>query len=71
MVLSLIAIGVFILLCSGGTTLMGIGGGGTTRGEIIPVSVRANPSSYRPTYGGYTGYRAPVTSGSGGYSAGK
>ena len=36
----------------------------------VPVSVRNNPASYRPAYGGYSGYRAPPSS-SGGYSAGK
>jgi len=55
-----------------GSTLSTLTGFGVSSGssETVPVSVRDNPSSYRPIYGGYTGYRAPVSS-SGGYSAGK
>jgi hypothetical protein len=62
-------LGMFILA---GAAFSAVSGIGVTSGssEMVPVSVRANPSSYRPVYGGYTGYRAPVSS-SGGYSAGK
>ena len=42
----------------------------TGSSETVPVTVRNNPSSYRPVYGTYSGYHAPVSS-SGGYSAGK
>lgn len=62
----------FGLVILGGSALSTVTGFGVSAGssEIVPVSVRDNPSSYRPVYGGYTGYRAPVSS-SGGYSAGK
>lgn len=44
------------------------------RTEQLPVSVRDNPSSWRPAYGGYTPY-SPSSGGSsgssGGYSGGK
>ncbi len=68
--IALIAVGCVILFCSGALSLLGVGGG-TSRSETIPVSVRDNPSSYRPAYAGYSGYRAPVTTSSGGYSSGK
>jgi len=60
------------LLILGGSAVSTVLGAGVTTGgtEVVPVSVRDNPSSYRPVYGGYSGYRAP-TSSSGGYSAGK
>lgn len=38
--------------------------------EQMPVTVRDNPASYRPTYIGGTGW-SPRTTGSGGYSFGK
>ncbi len=62
-------LGVFIL---GGSFVSALTGVGVSTGssETVPVSVRNNPSSYRPVYGGYSGYHAPVSS-SGGYSAGK
>ena len=62
-------IGVFLLIGSAISTVTGIG---ASLGAVatVPVSVRNNPASYRPAYGGYSGYRAPPSS-SGGYSAGK
>ena len=62
-------IGVFILAGAFVSTVTGVGvsSGGS---ETVPVSVRNNPSSYRPVYGNYSGYHTPVSS-SGGYSAGK
>lgn len=44
---------------------------GGTSSEPIPVSVRDNPASWRPVYVGASGWRAPATSGGGGYSFGK
>ena len=62
-------IGVFLLIGSAFSTVTGIG---ASLGAVatVPVSVRNNPASYRPSYGGHSGYRAPPSS-SGGYSAGK
>ena len=42
----------------------------TARSETVPVSVRENPSSYKPSYVIFTGWRPVPTSG-GGYSSGK
>lgn len=59
-----------VILC--GSALVAVTGGGITTSPkgSVPVSVRSNPSSYRPVYGNHSGYHAPVSS-SGGYSAGK
>ena len=38
--------------------------------EQVPVSVRDNPDSYKPSYVIFTGYHPRVTS-TGGYSTGK
>lgn len=62
-------IGVLLLLGSAISTVTGIGAS-LGAAATVPVSVRNNPASYRPAYGGYSGYRAPPSS-SGGYSAGK
>ena len=70
MAISLILVGVLILFCAGVPMLTGYASG-TSRGETVPKSVRDNPASYRPSYSGYSGYRVPVSSGSGGYSSGK
>ena len=62
----------FGLLILAGALVSTVSGVGVSSGssESVPVSVRNNPSSYRPVYGNYSGYHAPVSS-SGGYSAGK
>lgn len=62
-------LGVLILAGSFVSTVTGVGVT-TGRSETVPISVRNNPSSYRPVYGTYSGYHTPVSS-SGGYSAGK
>jgi len=69
LVIFMCIIGVLLLAGSAFSTLTGIGAS-MGAAETVPVSVRNNPASYRPVYGGYSGYRAP-TSSSGGYSAGK
>jgi len=62
----------FGLLILAGALVSTVSGVGVSSGssESVPVSVRNNPSSYRPVYGNYSGYHTPVSS-SGGYSAGK
>lgn len=72
---SLFVLGLVLLFGLGGLALVGISPHPTAT-EAIPMSVRDNPSSWRPAYGGYTGYRSPASSGSsssssGGYSGGK
>lgn len=37
--------------------------------EVVPLSVRDNPASFRPSYGGYTGWH-PIPSGGGGFGGG-
>jgi len=65
------ALGAFILLCGGGLAVTGVGAGGAAGSEVVPVSVRSNPGSYRPTYAGQSGYSpVPVSTSSGGYSSG-
>ena len=41
------------------------------RSETVPLSVRDNPSSYRPSYGYYTGWHPPSSTGGGGFGFGK
>ena len=50
----------------------------TTRSEVVPVSVRANPASYKPTYRAHLGYHTFIVvhssgrrTGGGGYRYGK
>lgn len=43
----------------------------TDPGEVVPMTVRDNPSSYRPSYGVYSGWRAPSSTGGGGFGFGK
>lgn len=68
-IIAMTVLGVVILSGSLLSTITGVGVT-TGRSETVPVSVRSNPSSYRPVYGTYSGYHTPVSS-SGGYSAGK
>lgn len=40
--------------------------------EVVPVSVRENPASFRPSYSGYTGWHPlPAPSSGGGFGFGK
>lgn len=40
--------------------------------QVVPVTVRDNPASFRPSYGGWTGWHpSPSYSGGGGFSFGK
>ena len=39
--------------------------------ETVPMSVRDNPSSYRPSYGYYSGWHPPSSTGGGGFGFGK
>jgi len=72
---------IYMLFAVGLALMVGLGGlaiGGVSpfpnAHEAVPVSVRDNPSSWRPAYIGGTGYRSPSSSSSGssgGYSGGK
>lgn len=70
MIYALFVLGLGLLVGLGGLALVGISPLPNAT-EAVPMSVRDNPSSWRPAYGGYTGYRAPASSSSGGYSGGK
>ena len=70
LVMVMTAVGLLFLGGSFVSTVFGLGGT-TSTGDSVPVSVRDNPSSYRPIYGAPTGYRPPGSTSSGGYSAGK
>ncbi len=70
LVMVMTALGLLFLGGSLASTVLGLGGS-TSSGDTVPVSVRDNPSSYRPVYGAPTGYRPPGSTSSGGYSAGK
>ena len=59
-----------VLLLSGVIAVSGWAPGSSTR-EDVPLSVRDNPSSYRPVYVRAHGWRPPPVSSSGGYSSGK
>lgn len=62
----LFALGVALLIGLGGLALGGRApAGGDT--AVMPVSVRENPGSWRPVYGGYS---PPPSSSSGGSSGG-
>lgn len=69
----LFAVGVALMVGLGSLALGGVSPFATVH-ETVPVSVRDNPSSWRPAYIGGTGYRSPSSSSSsssGGYSGGK
>lgn len=71
MIYSLFALGLALLVGLGGLALVGVSPLPNAH-EAVPVTVRDNPSSWRPAYAGGAGYRSPTTSGSsGGYSGGK
>lgn len=38
--------------------------------ETVPVSVRENPASFRPSYSGFTGWHPMPSSGGGGFGGG-
>jgi hypothetical protein len=39
--------------------------------ETLPVTVRDNPASWRPSYVGWSGWRSPSSTGGGGFGFGK
>ena len=63
-------IGILALLAASGVAYTGWAPG-TTQTEVVPITVRTNPSSYRPAYTGYHYYSRPSTSSGGGYRTGK
>lgn len=40
---------------------------GAGSSEVVPSTVRDNPASFRPTYGGWTGWHAPASGGGFGF----
>ncbi len=63
-------LGILMLLGAGG--LVATGWTPTSaRQENVPVSVRDNPASYKPSYALFRGYHVIYTSSGGGYRSGK
>jgi hypothetical protein len=70
-ILGMLAFGAMLLVCGGLGSVAGCTPT-TGRTEDVPVSIRDNPASWKPAYGGGgVGYRVPTSSSSGGYSGGK
>jgi hypothetical protein len=71
-VYSLYGFAVLVVLVCGGVAISGRALK-INQTEEVPVSVRDNPSSWRPSYGGYSPYTrsSGSSSSSGGYSGGK
>ena len=64
--------GLGLLLLIGGAGLVTSGWSPTrTVRETVPVSVRDNPTSYKPSYAPYVGYHIIYTTTGGGYRSGK
>lgn len=66
----LFAVGLALVLGLGGFAVAGRSLS-AARAEVLPVSVRDNPGSWRPIYGGYTPRPSSSGGSSGGYSGGK
>jgi hypothetical protein len=67
---SLFALGLALLVGLGGVAIAGRSPF-SSRTEVLPVSVRDNPGSWRPIYGGYTPRPSSSGGSSGGFSGGK
>ena len=52
-----LAYGLFLVGGMGWMNYRGLGSGSSTERKVVPQSIRQNPGSYRPIYGGlYGGY---------------
>ncbi len=64
--------GLGLLLLAGAGSLVTTGWTPTRAKQTsVPVSVRDNPASYKPTYALYRGYHVIYTTSGGGYRSGK
>lgn len=64
------ALGLALLAATGGMVATGWTPTSAQR-ETVPVSVRDNPASYKPSYALYRGYHVIYTTSGGGYRSGK
>jgi hypothetical protein len=70
LVTSHFALGLALLVGGGGLVATGWTPTQSKR-ETVPVSVRDNPASYKPSYGLFWGYHVIYTTSGGGYRSGK
>ncbi|MEZ4237089.1 MAG: hypothetical protein R3F59_13230 [Myxococcota bacterium] len=66
--LAYILVGTFLMVGCFGMALVGLP---ARSGQVVPVSVRENPASFRPSYLLWTGWHAPASSDGGGFGFGK
>lgn len=70
LIYGLFALGLVLLVGLGGLAIAGRSPS-APRTEVLPVSVRDNPGSWRPIYGGYSPRPSSSGGSSGGFSGGK
>lgn len=64
--------GLGLLLLAGASGIVATGWTPTrAKQETVPVSVRDNPASYKPSYALFLGYHVIYTTSGGGYRSGK